>query len=171
MQKPTLYIFVGYPGAGKTSVARIIHKKTGAVHIWADHERRDFFGRPTYSPEENLELYQRLNDQTARLLRDGQSVLFDTNFNFCVDRQKLRRIADDNHAATVLIWVDTPLEIARKRAVEGFEHTGNRVLGKMTSNEFEANVNKLEPPTKDEKYIKINGTKLDAKEIIGQLSL
>ena len=76
MAKPKLYLFVGYPGAGKTTVAKIIEEASAAEHIWADHERRKLFMTPTHSHEESKALYEQLNEQTANLLKAGTSVLF-----------------------------------------------------------------------------------------------
>ena len=33
MQKPTLFMMFGYPGAGKTTTAEIINELTGAEHL------------------------------------------------------------------------------------------------------------------------------------------
>ena len=76
MDQPVLYLMVGYPGSGKTTAALMIHELTGAVHLWADKIRRERFGQPTYSHEENVELYNHINELTAELLRAGNSVIF-----------------------------------------------------------------------------------------------
>ena len=77
MTKPQLYLLVGYPGAGKTTVARIIAETTDAVHLWADRERLKMFGTPRHSAAENTRLYAYLNKLTEQLLGEGKSVIFD----------------------------------------------------------------------------------------------
>ena len=113
MSKPVLYLMVGYPGAGKTSLARIISEATGAIHIWSDKERHEMFPNPTHSQQESHQLYEALNKRTSQLLAAGNSVVFDTNFNFYSDRQKLREIAANNNAECRVVWLSTPEEVSR----------------------------------------------------------
>jgi predicted kinase len=164
MKKPVLYLLIGYPGSGKTSAAKVIAETTGAIHLLADAERHRLFPNPTHSLEESTELYDRLNDETETLLADGKSVVFDTNFNFYGDRQKLRDIAERQGAETVVVWVVTPVEIARERAV-GTDMERNGYMMSMTNAQFQAIVSKLEPPRENEKVIKIDGAKLDSQAV------
>jgi len=170
MSRPKLYLFIGYPGSGKTSVAKLIKEATGAVHLWADHERLDMFGVPTHSKAESSKLYEHLNHLTDQLLSEGKSVIFDTNFNFYNDRQYLREIADSHGAETIIVWVNTPKELAKKRAVDdanlrnGYEVT-------MSNEQFAAIADKLEELHKNEKLIKIDGTKIDKQELMRLLKL
>lgn len=169
MSKPTLYLLIGYPGAGKTTAARILQETTGAVHLWSDVERHKMFGRPTHSEAESMQLYDTLNARTETLLGEGRSVIFDTNFNFCEDRRKLRDIADRQGAETVVIWIEVPEAIARERAV-GSAQKRNGYHTRMSEGQFNNIVSKLEPPAKDEKVIKIDGTKLDRQTVMTLLS-
>ncbi|MDL2342113.1 MAG: ATP-binding protein [Patescibacteria group bacterium] len=167
MSAPTLYLFVGYPGAGKTTAARVLEQATGAVHLWADNLRWEMFKQPSHSALESRELYEHLNDQTAQLLRTGKSVIFDTNFNFRADRDYLRHIAEENGAQTVLIWLTTPVEVAHERASHS-DTTRNGYTVNMTHDMFYNIVSKLEPPTEDENPIKYDGTKLDVAALSAQ---
>lgn len=171
MRKPILYLFVGYPGAGKTTASRLIQEKTGAENLWADLERQKMFGAPTHSPDENTKFYDYMNRLTGQLLSQGKSVIFDTNFNFIKDRRHLRTIADQNHADTAVIWITTPKELAKKRAVEESHNQGTRIYGNMSSEDFERIASHLEPPTDSEKAIKIDGTNLDSQNLLQQLNL
>ncbi len=169
MSHPKLYLLVGYPGAGKTTTAKIIHEATGATHLWADHVRWQMFKQPRHSDAESHKLYSYLNNLTAKLLRSGTSVIFDTNFNYRSDRDHLRKIAQDNGAQTVLIWLTTPINIARERAVHNHT-TRNGYTVNMTNEMFQSITDKLEQPTEDENPIKIDGTKLDTVALSAQFS-
>jgi predicted kinase len=161
----TLFLMLGYPGAGKTTAALEIHKLTGAVHLWADHIRRERFEEPTYTHQENIELYSHLNELTAELLAAGNSVIFDTNFNFYKDRQHLRQIARDHGARSIVIWVTTPKEVAKDRATKNAHSQDTRVLGDMPVEAFERMSRNLQPPQSDEPTIELDGTKITAAYI------
>ena len=160
---------VGYPGAGKTTVARIIAEETGAIHLWADVERHKMFEQPTHSQEESMRLYDELNRGAEALLAGGHSVVFDTNFNFREDRQKLRDIATRHGAETIVVWITIPVGIAKDRAV-GADESRNGYQAQMTGEQFDAIVTKLEPPSEDEKVIKLDGTKLDERTVLALVS-
>lgn len=166
--KPVLYLMIGYPGAGKSTVANIISETTGAVHLMADAERHKMFPNPTHSAEETLNLYDELNRRTEQLLREGKSVVFDTNFNFRFDRQKLKQVADNAGAETETIWVTVDVDEAKKRAVHS-QYLRNGYSASMSEAHFDEIVSKLEPPSEDEKVIKIDGTNLDRDELIALL--
>lgn len=165
MSKQRLYLLIGYPGAGKTTVSRIISEGTGAVHLMADQERHDRFKNPTHSVEETKELYDSLNQKTDGLLGEGKSVIFDTNFNFYEDRQKLRNIASKHGAETLILWVVVPEELAKDRSVH-VSYYRNNYRASLSEDRFNEIVAKLEPPTKNEKVIKIDGTKIDSREVL-----
>jgi predicted kinase len=168
--KPKLYLFVGYPGAGKTTVAQFIAKKTGAEHVWADVERHRLFGDPTHTDSESTRLYNELNQQTDQLLSRGHSVIFDTNFNHRADRDKLRSIANQHGAETVIIWVNTPLRIAKERAVHS-NVVRNNYDFTMSQEQFDAIAAKLEAPDESEPVIKIDGTHVDWQGLSQLLNL
>lgn len=157
MAAQTLYLMLGYPGAGKTTVSKIICELTGAVHLWADFERRKRFNKPTHNHAENIVLYKELNALTDKLLGEGKSVVFDTNFSFYKDRERLRKIAAKHGAKTVLIWITTPREIAKERATLQSTNQHTRVFGNMPESDFERMSNNIQPPREDENVIEIEG--------------
>jgi predicted kinase len=171
MSQQTLYLMVGYPGSGKTTVSKIIHDLTGAEHLWADHERTLMFARPTHNHQENITLYATLNTRTRNLLRNGKSVIFDTNFNFYKDRKKLRVIAAKEGVNTLVIWVQTPKNIARERATELSHGQETRLWGNMPVEHFDRIANNLQEPLPEEHAIVINGMHVDTSDVIAALGL
>lgn len=171
MSQPRLYLFIGYPGAGKTTVAKLIHESTDAVHLWADHERQDMFGTVTHSKLESDQLYTVLNGRTEQLLQEGKSVVFDTNFNYRKDRDHLRTIATRCNASTLVIWMQTPIELARYRALHGNHRDRNRYEHVMTEEQFNDLICRLEAPGQDENFITIDGTDIDIEAVKRQLEL
>lgn len=162
---------LGYPGAGKTTVAKLLHELTGAQHLWADHVRREMYKNPTYSHSENLHLYAHLNDVTDKLLSAGKSVIYDTNFNFYKDRKKLSLVADQYGFKTVVIYVQTPKEIAEQRAtIDAHLHKHTRVLGHMPKVDFERMTSNLELPGDHENVVAIDGTKVSKDYLHAQLA-
>lgn len=162
---------LGYPGAGKTTAAKALHNVTGAVHVWADHERRHMFGSPTYSHAENLQLYAVLNRKVEELLKAGHSVIFDTNFNFYKDREKMRLMAKSAGANCELIWVVTPKSLARQRATKDAHTQQTRVLGDMPPEDFDRMSKNLQPPRADENPVELDGTKITPRYVAAQLDL
>jgi predicted kinase len=155
--QPTLYLMVGYPGSGKTTTAKIIHELTGAMHLWADHERNKRFQNPTHAHKENMQLYAALNQEAQQLLHDGKSVIFDTNFNFFKDREKLRRMALAEGAQAVVIWVQAPKQLAKERATQHSHGKETRIWGNMPEETFDRIANNLEMPNPDEHPIVLTG--------------
>jgi predicted kinase len=156
---------VGYPGSGKTTTARIIQELTGAVHLWADHERNKRFVNPTHSHTENIQLYDELNKEVQRLLHAGKSVIFDTNFNFASDRKRLRAIADAEGARSTVVWVTTDQELAKTRATKQSHGQETRIWGNMSVADFTRIASKLQPPSPGEQALTLDGTTVTVEAV------
>lgn len=167
----TLYLMLGYPGAGKTTAARIISDLTGAEHIWADHERNKMFGRPTHAEHESRELYNRLNRETERMLASGRSVIFDTSFNYVKDRDYMRNIAAKYRAELVILWVETPKELAKARALSHEHASNNHYHETMSPDQFARITGNLEAPRTHEQALILDGTQLSARYVGEKLGL
>lgn len=167
----TLYLFVGHPGSGKTTAAEIICKLTGAAHIWADKERQQMFGRPTHSLAESGELYKALNQKTKKLLAAGRDVVFDTNFNYRVDRQRLRKIAETAGANTVIIQMVTPEALARERALAWNHADRNGMHREMTVETFERIVKHRQPLANEITPVRLDGRNLSEASVKKALGL
>lgn len=164
-------MMVGYPGSGKTTTSRIIRDLTHGVHLWADHERHELFGHPTYQRDESDILYDRLNSRTGQLLSAGTSVVFDTSFNYRKDRDRLREIAHQHGAEARTVWLNTPVEIARLRAVAEQHAVDNEYLHTMSLDDFNRLATCLEIPGSDEATIVLDGTKITPAYVADKLGI
>lgn len=168
MAKNTLYMMLGYPGAGKTTTAKVIHKLTGAIHLSSDTLRTSLFPKPKFTPMEHEQLYAELDRLCGQLLADGKDVVYDANLNRYQHRREKYDICKRTGALSVLIWVKTSRELARERAM----HDSRRHLwppGEKPDNMFNRIADIIEPPRAGEPYIKIDGTRVSAKYVAARL--
>ncbi len=171
MRKPRLYLFVGYPGAGKTTTALLIKDSTNARHIWVDLERKARFGGQDFTESDTEELYRELDVEIETYLQRREDVVFDTNINLKKDRDFLRNLAKKNDAETVLIWLTTDKNISKQRAYRDFNQDNLRVLGAMDDSTFDKIAGKFQKPDDNEKPIKIDGNRHTKEEILKLLNL
>jgi len=152
---------LGYPGAGKTTVASYIAKLTGAYHLSSDALRAELFPQPTFNSNEHAKLYKILDEKTVSALEAGQDVIYDANLNRMQHRQEKYDICKHIGAQPVLVWVQTPKPLAKKRASDT---SRQHLWPKLETPDamFDRIADVIEPPTAKEPYIALNGT--DATE-------
>lgn len=166
----TLYIFVGAPGSGKTTAAQIIANRTGAEHIWVDHERADMFRPPTHSESESQDLYDYLNDKIEAMLKSGHSVVFDTNFNRLSDRELMRQIVKAAGAKLKIIHLTTKKNLAKNRSGRPEHARKNGMPSTMTEDTFDDITSHYQALGPDEPVVEIDGTDINADELMQKLS-
>lgn len=165
-KSPTLYLMLGFPGAGKTSVAEKIARRTGAVHLNSDWFRLHMYKNPTFSQEEHDSLYGNLDYLCELILSTGKSVIYDANLNKYIHRQEKYLIAEKVGAKVKLIFVNTDKATAKQRAtVEAYKNPRHRPYGNMSLKTFERLVSEIELPGPDEPSLKIDGSHFTDKEI------
>lgn len=167
MVKPTLYLMLGYPGAGKTTVSEYIAEFTDAVHINSDQFRLHMFEEPLHiTSAQHEKMYELLDDITERILKSGKSVIYDANLNLYAHRKDKYDICKRANAEPKLIWVKTGEQIARRRAtVDAPKHPDHRPFGNMKQSTFDRLIQQIEPPTEDEKPIILSGEKISPEAI------
>lgn len=161
---------LGYPGAGKTTTAEIIHAQTGAIHLSSDKMRLEMFDRPTFSADEHDKLYAALDAQTEQLLSEGKSVIYDANLNRYQHRQEKYEICEKSHAEPVLIWLQTPRALAKERAM----HDSRKQLipkQETAADMFERIADIIEEPTANEQAIALDGSNVTRESVASALHL
>ncbi|MCK4555819.1 MAG: AAA family ATPase, partial [Candidatus Aenigmarchaeota archaeon] len=86
-----LIIFSGLPATGKTTLARKVAEKTGAIILRTDVIRKEMFTEPKYIEEEKEQVYNEMFSRAEKFLIKGQVVILDANFYL----QSLRDRAGD----------------------------------------------------------------------------
>src|SRR3989344_3199087 len=118
MDQQIIYLMLGYPGAGKTTVAKIIQKLTGARYLSSDVLRRQMFPKSRFSQNEHNSLYSELDAQLVALVNHGHSVIYDANLNRHIHRAQKYELLQKYGCRAVVVWVQTPKDIARERRIE-----------------------------------------------------
>ncbi len=163
---------LGYPGAGKTTTARMIAEITGAERLSSDEIRLKMFPHPTFSEAEHKQLYQAIDRQTEELLAQGKSVIYDANLNRFIHRQEKYDICARTHAKAVLIWLKTPVGLSRQRSTElGHTDPEKRPYGNLEPEVFDRLAGQIEMPKSTEAAISIDGTHVTPEIIKQKLGL
>lgn len=168
--EPTLYLLMGLPGAGKTTVAKIIEELVGAIRLTSDEARFMLWDKPEFSEEEHQELYDYLNEQTLRLLQKGKSVIYDANLNRFEHRQEKYELAEALDVPIRLIWVQADTELAKQRATNP---TRKHLWKKDETPEhmFDRVASAIEKPQESEEPTILNGSKITKSYVKQQLGL
>lgn len=113
----TLFLMLGFSGSGKTTIAKMISQELGIPRISSDGIRRKMFNRveDVKNAKLNPHVFGALDYAAEANLQLGISVIYDANNNRIAERAKSRAIADSCNAKTIIVWVKTPLAIAKKR--------------------------------------------------------
>ena len=160
-EKQLLVLMLGAPGAGKSYFARSLAKQFGMTRIVADEVRTRLFGsiEAGIPPERKRQAYEIVNQEMKDALRTGHSVIRDNQNNHRADRDMCRGVAEEVGAHTVIVWVQTPEEVAIQRCMERDATPDQLKLDKATAQQFhDRSMTAIERPTIEEDFVTISGT-------------
>ncbi|WP_333420877.1 AAA family ATPase [Microcoleus sp. herbarium8] len=118
-----LILMSGLSGSGKSTVARYLARRTGAIQIRSDAVRKHLGGislnerggKDLYSDEMTAQTYGRLLELGIILAERGWDVILDAKF----DRQKLRtdaiNLAQSHGLSWQIIYCTAPIAVLRER--------------------------------------------------------
>ena len=128
LEKPFLVMFVGGPGSGKTTFARLLAKELKAVVLNSDAARMSMWGskheikaahaNPTERTYGNQLTFGALDYTASQILEASYNVVYDANANKLGEREKLAAIATSHEATPIVVWLKTPTDVALSRITE-----------------------------------------------------
>ncbi|MDX2776437.1 ATP-binding protein [Streptomyces caniscabiei] len=165
MRPNYLFMFLGYPGSGKTYFSERLAKETGAVRINADALRVRLFGTIEAAKAFDAQTgllnkitFNALDYAMTQVLVSGNSVICDYQHNARAMRTARAKVATDNDAVPIVVWVQTPRDEAVRRGSERPATLNHR---RHSAEKMEALVARtilqLEEPDPSEKVIIIDG--------------
>lgn len=163
----SLYIMCGLAFSGKSTLARKISEHTGAKVIafdklWVEKEKE----QPVPQGDEGWKLIRKIGqEEVAKALKEGVSVVYDDNNPRFQHREELRQIAKKIGARDITIYLNTPIETIREREIT------NRVSGERHEVEpvnFEKVSQDIEAPTANESFLEFTPD-TDIKEFLQKL--
>ncbi len=158
LTKPTMIMLYGFPGAGKTALARQLCDDMHAAHIQADRIRFELFEEPRYDSQENQIVEHLMQYMAEEFLAAGVSVIYDVNTARANQRRALRDMARKAKAHPVLIWLQIDLESALIRASKRDRRKADdRYAVLMDRAVFEETIGRMQNPTQIEDYVVVSG--------------
>jgi predicted kinase len=154
-RQPTVYLICGFIGAGKTTFAKKLEEKTGAVRITKDEWSICLIGN-----DPTIKGYEEWDHKIIGLSRDfafylagkGMDVIMDEGFWARDDREGLKRRIHATGAKAVMYYLDTPIEKIRERIVERNNNLTKESF-KISREMLDSYLMYWQPPGEDEHYI------------------
>lgn len=158
LNQPTLILLYGYPGAGKTYLARQFCEDIQAAHVQSDRIRYELFEQPRYDQQENQIVDHLLQYMTEEFLSAGISVIYDINAMRLSQRRELRDMARKNKVQTLLVWMQVDPDSAFAR-VNKRDHRklDDKYTPSIDRRTFEQIASRMQNPQNTEDYMVISG--------------
>jgi hypothetical protein len=118
-----LMMMSGLSGSGKTTVAKEIARKLGAIHLRSDAVRKHLAGigvnqkgdESLYTPQMSEKTYNRLLELGTRLAAQGFPVILDAKYDRQGLRQRVISQATEQNIPFQILHCDAPMEVLRDR--------------------------------------------------------
>jgi len=155
LRSPTAYIICGFIGSGKTTFARKLEEKTGAIRITKDEWMVRIFGNKIPS-DNNFERYDNnvtklATDIAFKILKAGKDVIIDEGFWVKSQRDELKIRIKEIGAKSILYYVICPTEVMRERTLKRNDQFSEFSFH-ITEDMFNNYLKYWEPPTEEENY-------------------
>lgn len=157
LNKPVLICLYGFPGSGKSYVARNLAETLQIVHVSGDRIRNELFEEPRYDTQENAIVSHLMNYMCEEFLKSGIGVVYDSNALRVYQRRQLRELARQHKADYFLIWLQIDVDSAFARTQNRDRRTNDDKYSEpQTRSTFEKQAAGMQNP-QGEEYLVISG--------------
>jgi predicted kinase len=157
LTKPTIICLYGYPGSGKSYVARNLADEINLAHVSSDRVRNELFQRPRFDAQENAIVTHLMDYMSEEFLSAGVSIVYDTNALRASQRRNLRELARKHRAAYILIWLQVDIDTAFVRTQQRDRRTSDDKYAEPQSrSSFDRQTSGMQNPDGEE-YLVISG--------------
>lgn len=124
--KPAFVAVSGLPGTGKSYFCGKLAERLPLVILESDALRKVLFSPPSYSPKESSHLFRVVHHLIERLLKKGIPLILDATNLSERHREYLYSIADHLDVRLVLVRVEAPPQVVRRRLEARLEDSGSK---------------------------------------------
>jgi predicted kinase len=157
LAKPTIICLYGFPGSGKSYVARNLAEEIQLAHVSSDRIRNELFQTPRYDAQENAIITHLMDYMSEEFLNSGVSIVYDTNALRTAHRRRLREMARKHRADYLLIWLQIDRDTAFSRTQERDRRTADDKYSEpQTKSTFDRQTAGMQNP-EGEEYLVISG--------------
>jgi predicted kinase len=157
LSKPTLICLYGFPGSGKSHIARNLTDELRIANVSADRIRSELFENPRYDNQENAIVAHLMNYMAEEFLGTGTSVIYDTNALRISQRRHLRELARKHKAEYLLVWLQIDPESAFTRTQGRDRRTSDDKFAEpLTKLSFDKRLTGMQNPH-GEDYLVVSG--------------
>ncbi|MCA9331916.1 AAA family ATPase [Candidatus Saccharibacteria bacterium] len=158
LNKPTLIMLYGFPGSGKTFIARQLCEDLNAAHVQGDRIRHELFEKPRYDKQENEVVSHLMEYMAEEFLNAGMSVVYDTNAARIGQRRALRDLARKVKAISLLTWIQIDAESSFTRSIKrDRRRSDDKYTPQLDRTTFDSLLATMQNPTPTEEFMVISG--------------
>jgi predicted kinase len=158
LNRPVMILLYGYPGAGKSYLARQLCEDVQAAHVQSDRIRYELFEQPRYDRQENQIVDHLMQYMSEEFLNAGISVIYDINAMRFAQRRELRDMARKNKVETILVWMQIDQESAFARVSKRDRRKlDDKYTPSIDRKTFDQVASYMQNPQQTEEYIVVSG--------------